>query len=55
MMFGLINISKYHDLCLVWGYVQMYSGQHIVIIDSQLLGLKSELKERGGGILGTDI
>ncbi len=38
---------------LFWSYVQMYSGRHVVIIDFQLLGLKSDHKE--GGILGTEI
>ncbi len=45
----LIILSKYQDLCLFWGYMQMYSGRHVVVIDFQLLGLKS------GGILGTEI
>jgi hypothetical protein len=31
----------------------MYSGRHVVSIDFQLLGLKSDRKE--GGILGTEI
>ncbi len=45
IMFCLIIVSKYKDLCLFWGYVQMYSGQHVVIIDFQLLGLESDRKE----------
>ena len=31
----------------IWGYVQMYSGRHVVDIDFQPLGLKSDRKEEG--------
>jgi hypothetical protein len=36
-----------------YGYVQMYSGRHVVEIDLQPLGLKSESKE--WGIQGTEV
>ncbi len=39
----------------ILGYVQMYSGRHVVDIDLQPLGLKSDRKDGGGGILGTEV
>ncbi len=36
----------------IWGYVQMYSGRHVVVIDFQPLGLKSDRKERVGRFSG---
>jgi hypothetical protein len=43
----LIILSKCPDLGLYWGSVEVYSGQHVVDIDFQPLGLKSDCKERG--------
>ncbi len=54
MIFCLVIVSKLKDLCLFYGYVQMYSGWHVIIIDFQLLGLKSD-RQGGGGIWGTEI
>jgi hypothetical protein len=50
MMSCLIILSKCQDLGLFWGFVQMHSGRHVVNIDLQSLGLKSDRNE--GGILG---
>ncbi len=47
MMSCLIILSKCQDLYIFWGYVQMYLGQHIVDINFQPLGLKSDRKEGG--------
>ncbi len=40
-------LTKCQNLCLFWGYVQMYSGRHVGNIDFRPLGLKSDCK--GGG------
>jgi hypothetical protein len=53
MMSCLIILSKCQDVCLFWGYVQMYSGRHVVDIDFQPLCLKSDHKE--GWIRGTEV
>jgi hypothetical protein len=56
MMSCLISLSKCPNFCLFWGSAQMQSGwYHAVDVDFQHLGLKSDCKEGGGGILGTKI
>jgi hypothetical protein len=54
MMTGLIILSKCQDLCLFWVYVPdvFSAGSHVVDIDFQPLGLKSDHKE--GVIMGTE-
>ncbi len=52
MIFCLINLSKCQDLCLSRGSVKFYLGLHVVNIDFQPLGLKSDHKEGGGGNSG---
>jgi hypothetical protein len=45
----LFNYSiKMPGFMPIWGYVQMYLGRHVVDIDFQPLGLKSDCKEGGG-------
>jgi hypothetical protein len=47
MMSCLIILTKCSDLGLFKGSVQMYSGWHVVNIDLQPLGLKSDRKKGG--------
>jgi hypothetical protein len=46
---------KMSEFIYIWGYVWMHSGRHVhvVIIDFQPVGRKSDHKE--GGILGTEM
>jgi hypothetical protein len=44
VLFDYTILSKCQDLCFFWGYVQMYSGRHLVDIDFQALGPKSDRK-----------
>ncbi len=45
MMSCLIILSKCPDLWLFWGSVKIYSGRHVVNINFQNLGLKSDREE----------